>query len=260
VIPLIVAVFTASILGSLHCAGMCGAFLAFAVGAGSDNCRQMPSKARLQAAYHCGRLVTYTALGAVAGSLGAALDLGGSMVGVQRVAAALAGGLMVGFGLIAVLRVSGVRVPRAPVPAPMGALLTRGHRWAFGMPPGRRSLVIGLLTTLLPCGWLYAFVITSAGTASPLLGAVTMAVFWLGTLPVMVALGTGLQALTGALRHRIPLITSLAVVAVGIFTVAGRLALPAVSGNFAVVPAGLRAATDHAHALESTKPPCCADE
>ena len=31
-IALIAAVFTASLLGSLHCAGMCGAFVAFAVG------------------------------------------------------------------------------------------------------------------------------------------------------------------------------------------------------------------------------------
>jgi sulfite exporter TauE/SafE len=260
VIPLIAAVFMASVLGSLHCAGMCGAFLAFAVGADADPGMPLPSRARLQAAYHAGRFVTYATLGAVAGALGAALNLGGSMVGIQRAAAALAGALMIGFGLIAVLRISGVRLPRAPVPAPMRALLTRGHRWAFGMPPARRALVIGLLTTLLPCGWLYAFVITSAGTASPALGAVTMAVFWLGTLPVMIALGTGLQALTGALRRRIPLITSLSVVAVGILTVAGRLAMPDLGRNYSVIPTGLKAATDHAHSLEKTVPSCCAEK
>src|SRR5205823_3884811 len=112
VTALIAAVFLASLLGSLHCAGMCGAFLAFAVGAEDPGAGR---RAALQGAYHIGRLCTYLVFGAVAGGVGAALDLGGSLVGVQRVAAVLAGSMMVVFGVGAALRLRGVRLPRAPV-------------------------------------------------------------------------------------------------------------------------------------------------
>ena len=63
---LVVAVFLASALGSLHCVGMCGAFLAIAF-------TDVPSAGRwrLSVAYHGGRLVTYTALGVAAPKKGA---------------------------------------------------------------------------------------------------------------------------------------------------------------------------------------------
>jgi sulfite exporter TauE/SafE len=220
VIPLIAAVFLASLLGSLHCAGMCGGFMAFAVSGGAP--RRRASPVAVQAAYHLGRLITYSVLGAIAGSVGAAVDHTAQLAGLQRAAASLAGALMVVFGIITVLRVLGVRVMRAPAPEPLRRVLVRGHAAAFELPPVQRAAVVGLLTTLLPCGWLYAFAISAAGTGSPLWGAIAMAVFWLGTLPVMLALGAGIQSLTGALRKRLPLVTALAVVTVGMFTVFGR--------------------------------------
>jgi len=61
---LILAIFAASVLGSLHCAGMCGAFVAIAV-QDRGNWRRHAS---LQAAYHGGRLASYLSLGIAAGS------------------------------------------------------------------------------------------------------------------------------------------------------------------------------------------------
>jgi sulfite exporter TauE/SafE len=197
---------------------MCGAFVLFAVGDPAADGRRLP----LHAAYHGGRLITYTALGAIAGLLGAAFDFGGSLVGVQRAAAILAGAMMVGFGTIAILRIQGVRVPKPPIPRAWERVLTAGHRFAAGRPPIVRALATGLLTTLLPCGWLYAFVITAAGTASPALGALTMVAFWVGTVPVLVALGTGLRAIMGALGRRLPTLTAAAVVVVGLATIIMR--------------------------------------
>ncbi len=221
---LIGAVLAASLLGSLHCAGMCGAFLLFAVGAD-----RQPSRAeqmRLHAAYHGGRLLTYAALGAVAGGVGAALDFGGSYVGVQRVAAALAGALMIGFGLITLAKVAGIRGRTSLIPRAWRARIERVQQRAFGLPPFTRALSIGLLTTLLPCGWLYAFAFTAAGTGHPALGALTMAVFWLGTLPVLASVGIAAQSLAGPLRRHLPVVTSLLLVVVGVFMVAQRVRAP----------------------------------
>lgn len=225
---LVAGVFVASVLGSLHCAGMCGAFLALAVAPvgdqdGAGRATRVARHARLQLAYHAGRLATYVVLGMIAGAAGSVLDMGASMVGLQRGAAALAGATVAIFGAATLLRLQGVRVPRMPVPGVMRRAATSGHRRAMDLPPFWRAGTIGLLTTLLPCGWLYAFVVSAAGTGSWSMGALVMAVFWLGTLPVMVSLGAGLRAATGALGERLPTVTAVALIALGIGALSGRV-------------------------------------
>ena len=218
-IPLIGAVLLASLLGSLHCAGMCGAFVAMAVGVGHD---QPVSKVRLQAAYHLGRLGVYSLIGAGFGLAGSAVDLGGKAVGLHRAAVLLAASTMIVVGLVSLLRIAGVRVPRAASPGFMQRAFIRAHGLASKLTPVKRSFMIGLMTGLLPCGWLYAFAIVAAGTAHPLAGAITMTVFWVGTLPVMVAVGTGVQALSGTLGRYVPGVMAIAIVTMGVLTAIGR--------------------------------------
>ena len=228
ILILIGTVLTASLVGSLHCAGMCGGLMLFALGADVKD-QTKHAKLKLQSAYHGGRLATYTLLGVIAGAIGQALDFGGSFVGLQRAAAIFAGVFMIGFGLIALARIRGLRIKHVRAPRFMQRAVERGHRLAFNLTPFKRALTIGLLTTLLPCGWLYAFAFTAAGTGSPVWGGLTMAVFWLGTLPVMASLGAGIQMLAGPLHAKIPAISASAVVLVGAFTAMGRLQAPEMS-------------------------------
>lgn len=220
-IPLVTTVFVASLFGSLHCAGMCGPFVAFALGPPGEG----HSRWKLQAAYNGGRLVTYTILGAVAGSLGALVDMTSALAGLQPVAMALAGGLMVALGVTELLRHFGHRIASIKPPKLLVTTVQRGQRMALALQPTQRALAIGLLTTLLPCGWLYAFALTAAGTGDPLAGAVVMAVFWVGTLPVLVSLGAGIQAALGVLGKRLPVVCAVALIAVGLATLGGRLRL-----------------------------------
>ncbi len=221
------AILIASLVGSPHCAGMCGGLMLFALGA--DREQPKGHRLRLQLAYHLGRLTSYIILGAAAGAVGAAIDFGGRFAGIQRSAAIVAGILMIGFGLAMLARAAGWRTGRLALPAPVRRTFEQAHRFAFTLQPTSRALTIGLLTALLPCGWLYAFAFTAAGTASPLWGAAVLAVFWLGTVPLMAALGAGIQTLTGPLRNHLPVITALAVTAVGVYTALGRLHAPAMS-------------------------------
>ncbi|MBL0927779.1 MAG: sulfite exporter TauE/SafE family protein [Phycisphaerales bacterium] len=267
---LIATVFLASVLGGLHCAGMCGAFLAFAVGVDPSadprgpgavaHTGQWRRRAALQAAYHLGRLATYTALGAAAGVFGRGFDLAGQAVGIQRAAVVLAGSAMVLFGVIAVLRLNGVRIPRAPAPTPLRLAAEQALRLAFERPPLGRAFIVGLATTLLPCGWLYAFVITAAGTAHPALGALTMLAFWAGTLPVLVALGSGIQAMAGglgAVGRRVPDITATALVCVGLFNIFNPSRFDAALTGLAAPPAGDGVAlADHVRSFAAENPRC----
>ncbi|MCY2986735.1 MAG: sulfite exporter TauE/SafE family protein [Planctomycetota bacterium] len=252
----LVAVLLLSLFGSLHCAGMCGALVAFAVGITEP--RSGVSRALLQLIYHGGRAVSYAVVGGVSGLLGAALDFGGSLVGLQRVACVLAGSMMVLVGVVAVLRYAGVHLPHLPAPRWLQHSLRLGQRVAIEWPPLPRALTIGLLTALLPCGWLYAFAFVAAGAGNAAWGAAIMLAFWLGTVPILISLGTAVQALTGLLGRRLPLATALLIVVVGLGTIAGRWAL---SGEVWELPRDLTSGADLTQRLqaihEQDVPPCC---
>jgi len=223
---LIVSVLIASLLGSLHCAGMCGAFVVIAVGIDRDDggdARRRASPGVLHAAYHGGRLVTYTLLGVAAGGVGHALDLGGSAVGLQRVAALLAAATMIVAGGIALARALGLKLPRVVFPAFFQSMFMKGHALTIGLNPTGRALAIGLLTTLLPCGWLWAFAVVAAGTGHPLYGGLAMAAFWLGTLPMLVSIGVGFRSLSGAMGRYVPGVMAGVIVVVGVLTLFGRV-------------------------------------
>jgi len=212
-------VLAASLLGSPHCAGMCGGFVCFY--SGQDGGARWHS----HLAYNGGRLLSYLALGVIAGLIGSGLDQLGSAAGVARLAAIAAGTLMIIWGGITMLRARGVRIP-----LPRSGRLERISRRLLERlgrhPPAVRALLLGLFTTLLPCGWLYAFVATAAGTGSVPSAVLVMGTFWLGTVPVLAGLGLTAQRASGPLRRHLPAVTAAALVVIGLLTVTGRLSHP----------------------------------
>lgn len=259
VLGMLGAVLTASLAGSGHCAGMCGAIMAFAVGAGEEGVK---GRVRAHIAYHAGRLVMYTLLGFAAGALGAAVNLGGEAAGVQRIAAVVAGVLMVGAGVSLLLKQRVGKRMNIPVPKRWQRIIEKGHRLAFALPPTQRALVIGMLTPMLPCAWLYMFALVAAGTGSPVLGGAVMAVFAFGTMPVLALLGAGLQTLLGPLRKRLPAITALLVIVTGLMTLAGRTSLPqfVTPAMAASGPEGVGEALERVRQTNPHELPCCNPE
>lgn len=213
------SVFVAGLLGSAHCAGMCGSFACLA--SGGDGSRG-PHLLRSSAGYNVGRLLSYAALGALAGAAGAGLDRAGAVAGFARPAAVVAGLLLILWGTASLLAALGVRIPALEVPPALATRLARAMRGVQEQPPVLRALAIGALSAALPCGWLYAFVATSAAAGSAFGGAVVMGAFWLGTVPMMAAVGLGAQRLLGRFRTRLPVVTAAVLVLLGALTVAGR--------------------------------------
>lgn len=229
---LVLSVLGASLLGSAHCAAMCGGFVCFFGGQPGERPGALP-----HAAYHAGRLLAYTALGAIAGLAGTGFDLAGRMAGLQRPAAVVAGLLLVLWGVTSILATLGVGRAATAVPAGFRRLLARVIGGLAGRPPLLRALAVGLLTALLPCGWLYVFVATAAGTGAAPGGALVMAAFWLGTVPVLAGVGALAQRAAGPFRRRLPVVTAAAMVVLGVLTVAGKFqpihpaAVPPVHGH-----------------------------
>lgn len=224
---LLLAVFVASLLGSLHCAGMCGPFVAFAtLRAKGAAPRAQKGSAALQVAYHTGRLLAYFTLGALAGVLGATLNLGGSLLGIGRLAGFCAGLLLIIVGSARVLGLLGVRVPALPRSSLLARGIALGHAAASRFAPLQRAWAIGILTAILPCGWLYAFVAVAAGTGNALGGTATMAVFWTGTVPILAGIGAGLGQVVLRASRYFQLAIAVLVIGLGLSSIAGRWTLP----------------------------------
>ena len=117
---LVLSVLGASLLGSPHCAAMCGGFVCFFSGQGG----RRPT-ALTHAAYHAGRLVAYALLGAAAGMAGAGFDLAGRMAGFQRPAAVAAGLLMILWGAATLAGAAGLLRGATAAPPGFRRLLTR---------------------------------------------------------------------------------------------------------------------------------------
>ena len=217
---LLLTVFVASIVGSLHCIGMCGPFVAFYSGAdGSGGAGRLLS----HAAYSGGRLLTYAVFGVAAGAVGAALDVAGSLAGFQRIAAIIAGVTMILWGVFALLQIRGVRIfKHGSGSGRIASVLRRGFSLVSDKPPVVRAGVVGLLSGFLPCGWLWAFVVTAAGTGSALQGAAVMTAFWAGTVPALLAVGLGAQLVSAPLRRHVPAVTALLLVGLGLYAILGR--------------------------------------
>jgi sulfite exporter TauE/SafE len=171
--------------GLTHCAGMCGplvmaqAELRFArlPVAAMTWPRRLTGAAALP--YQFGRITTYAVLGALAAG-GLAPLLPASAAPGLAAAALLA--------VAALFSLHGIAGFAAPSSAWTG-FVTRLAKPLLDRPFGWRGYAVGLALGLLPCGMIYAALLVAATTGHALAGAAAMALFGLGTLPGLVAIG-----------------------------------------------------------------------
>jgi len=190
-----------------HCLGMCAPFVLWVsdrFGAPAD-----PPARRLvpQALYGLGRITTYAALGAVAGLLGGVVQLAGSLVGVQRAASLVAGGLLVLYALVGLTDLVPALHRNADGGKLFGTLFGRVAGLLRRRQP-RHPYLAGVFLGLLPCGLLYGALIAAAATGSAVEAAAALALFGVGTLPALLALAL----VTDVLRRRRALLNTLSLV------------------------------------------------
>lgn len=180
---------------SLHCIGMCGGISVLF--GHSGRARSAVAASRDQAWLHGGRIASYAALGALAGSMGqaalAGIDAGPAHMLLRWAAAASLGWIG--------LAIAGL----APVPAFLGhaAMPGRGAmRLMLHMPPAARRIAGGLAWGLLPCGMVYGALLFAMFAGTMLGGALVMLGFGLGTLPALIAVHLGFGRLQSVLREK----------------------------------------------------------
>ncbi|MCA9183326.1 MAG: sulfite exporter TauE/SafE family protein [Planctomycetales bacterium] len=278
------AVFIASVLGSMHCIGMCGPLALWASGAGRvDDAvakssspvwfRQWFSRTGVGSrltAYHLGRLMTYLLAGTFAGLIGAAVTAGGDWLGYQALAARTVGTAMIALGLIRLTQWAVpswfVKQASSESPSDWTSIVSRWvaskRPWIAGLPLLARGFAAGALTTLLPCGWLYLFVLVAMATGSLIPALSVMFAFWLGTLPALTALVAGAFRLAPRLRPLLPIAGALLLLLTGLYTATGRAEadLSPLAQRAAALGAGdAETAKASLKSLSQEPLPCCVD-
>lgn len=165
-VVLALGILSSSFIGSWHCAAMCGPIASL-----------MSHKKQLLS-YQLGRGISYLILGFLGGTLGQ-FFLNSDFVLLRYVSA----GLFAFVLLIMGLRLLFPQMLKKILPNnPAHHVLQKLGRVNGVMQSG---FLVGLLTALLPCGWLYTYVTASIATRNPLAGTLVMLLFWIGSLPAL---------------------------------------------------------------------------
>lgn len=167
--------FLVGFVGSLHCLGMCGP-IALAVPKRSPGYSQSVLDSL---AYNLGRVVTYAILGAMLGLIGSSLRI----AGWQEYLSVVVGGLLL-LTIIIPKRYFDL-LGNLPKVGKVARFVKRNFK-KFIAARSRSGLVgLGLVNGLLPCGLVYFALAASFATADVGKGAAYMALFGLGTIPMM---------------------------------------------------------------------------
>jgi len=240
----LLAFATLGLLGSVHCAGMCGGF-AVGVAAGARDRRRTLVRFAL---YFGGKTLSYALLGLIAAqSAGILTRAGASLLAhdpagrvawfeaSQRCLALVAGVAFLWFGFSALGWLPrwkpSQRGPRLLAPLFKAARSLDGDAGVFGL---------GLVNGLLPCGLTWA-ALALAVNQTPVVSVLGMVVFGLATAPILSAVGIGTVALSAPVRARLALVFAPVFLAFGLVTLA-RGGVPLRLGS-----------------LDAT-PECCAEE
>ena len=226
--------FVIGLISSVHCIAMCGGIgLSQSLSANKQANSLLPAML-----YNCGRVCSYTMIGLILGFAGSLIG-GGTDVGVplilQSILKITAGIAMMIMGINMLGIFPWLR--RFTIHTPMAvARLIGGKRMAAKGP-----FIIGLLNGIMPCGPLQAMWIVAFASASPVSGALSMFMFSLGTVPLMLGLGSIVSLLGKRFTSQVMKVGAILVVVMGLamFTQGGAL-----SGMMPVVPVNDAVAED----------------
>ncbi|WP_291275157.1 sulfite exporter TauE/SafE family protein [Flavobacterium sp.] len=203
------------LISSLHCVGMCGP-IAMMIPLDRNN----PSKKVIQImAYQIGRLSAYAVLGLVFGLLGR----GFFMAGLQQQLSIFVGVMMI---LLAVVPEN--KLAQYNFSKPVYHLISKVKQ-QLGKQLKNKSLkslyLIGLFNGFLPCGMVYAALFGAIAMNNLSLSIAYMALFGLGTIPLMVTVQHLVQFSQLKFKSQIQKMIPVIMVVIGILFIVRGLGL-----------------------------------
>ncbi len=236
--------FVIGLLTSVHCVAMCGGInLSQCISQSSSNHKSALSTLTPSILYNLGRVISYTVIGFILGLVGMLIG-GGAGTGLPTVLQGLlkliAGAFMIimginMLGLFPWLRRFTPKMPQAL------ASKVNSEKIQSSSP-----LIVGLLNGLMPCGPLQSMQIVALASGNPFTGALSMLLFSLGTVPLMLGLGSIVSALGKKFTHKVMTAGAVLVVVLGLAMLSQGWSLSGIS-----LPALLPDSLNQAPATES---------
>jgi sulfite exporter TauE/SafE len=177
-------IFIIGVLGSMHCIGMCGGFVAM------YSLKKPVIRPTLSShiLYNLGRITTYSLLGGILGYIGSFVAYIGEYRGIPGASLLIAGSLMVLMGLN-IAGVLGKRGLFEETGITRNATFRRSIHRIFALESMWSTFLFGLLLGFLPCGLLYPIFMNAAASGGFISGMLIMAVFGFSTVPAMMSFG-----------------------------------------------------------------------
>jgi uncharacterized protein len=240
------------IMGSFHCAGMCGP-IAIALPLHGNTVLQKIFGGTL---YNLGRTITYGIMGAVFGLLGQGI----SMIGFQQTISVIMGAIMIISVLFPALFKNQYRLDKSWFS--FVGKLKKSIGQMFSIRSFSSLFFIGLLNGLLPCGLVYMAIAGAIGTGSTIQGTLYMILFGLGTIPMLLTISVAGNMMGLALRNRINKLVPVLVIVVGLlFILRGLdLGIPYLSPEKQKIEQKFEKSLSGKDTLVVTEkqlPPCC---
>lgn len=211
----LVPVFVVGLLGSVHCAGMCGGIVAalsmgpaFPVPVRAAAPVRAPAHVLVNVlAYNTGRIASYMTAGLLAGAFGGQLGAGARTLArlpaLQGAGYWLVNLMLALLGLYLMGAWTGLSRLEQGGQLLWRPLLRHGQVLLRRVGPidgPARMLAAGGLWGWLPCGMVYSVLLTAMLGGSAVQGSLMMLAFGLGTLPMLLAMGLAGARLRAWLR------------------------------------------------------------
>jgi sulfite exporter TauE/SafE/copper chaperone CopZ len=203
-------IFIIGILASFHCVGMCGGFI-MAYSTINKNEKVKIKNYHLHLQYNAGRLISYTIIGGILGGFGSFFGINSNFSGTLLLVAAI---FMVMMGLGLATNISWLEKIKLRTPEFIAKFIFKNRQ--NRQPKG--PFVIGLLTGFMPCGPLQAMQLYALSTGSWLTGALSMAAYALGTVPLLFGFGNLVSLLTTSRMKQLLRLSGVIVIILGLFT------------------------------------------
>lgn len=213
--------FILGLLGSLHCVGMCGP-IAFMLPVDRSNSFKKITQISM---YHIGRILAYAIIGLIFGLIGKSLYI----FGMQQQLSIIIGVLMIVVVLLPHRWIGKFNLAK-PLYQAIG-YIKKSLGQALHKKTADTFLTIGFLNGFLPCGLVYMAVFGAVAMGSYAQGSLYMALFGLGTIPLMTAAIYLGKFLNSTIKQRIQKAIPVFVVIIGaLFILRGLgLGIPYVS-------------------------------
>lgn len=212
ILEVLITALVFGLLGSFHCAGMCGP-IALALPLSGKPVSRLAGGIM----YNLGRSVTYGILGALFGLFGQGL----AFSGLHRWVSISMGTIMVLSVVIPLILNLGKKELTFPflgkLQSYLGSLLGKGAKTPL--------FVVGVLNGLLPCGLVYMAIAGAIATGSVIKGSLFMLVFGLGTLPMLLLISYLGSLITSRLRNIFSKVIPIMVVIIGLLFILRGLSL-----------------------------------